>query len=84
MYWFSATSIRPIALPIVMEKDGLASSGGLVDALVIHYSLRVAYDVIPSRLMRQIAGFQGVKPLLLYLHHQLISVSSANKWKYCF
>ena len=35
------------------------------DAVVIHYSLRVAYNAIPSRLMRQIARFPGVKFLFV-------------------
>jgi hypothetical protein len=35
------------------------------DAVVVHYSLRVAYGVISARLMRQIAQFGGVKVLFV-------------------
>ncbi len=35
------------------------------DAVLIHYSLRVAYNAIPSRLMGQIARFPGVKFLFI-------------------
>jgi hypothetical protein len=35
------------------------------DAVIIHYSLRVAYNAIPPRLMRQIAQFRGVKFLFV-------------------
>lgn len=35
------------------------------DAVIIHYSLRVAYNALPSRLMNQITQFSGVKFLFV-------------------